>query len=51
MKLLKRFLSRVRNLVFHRSDDRRLLEEMEEHLSRQTEDNVRSGMTPAVRRF
>ena len=49
MKTIKRFLTRLRNLVSQRGD-RRLLEEMEEHLSRQTEDNIRSGMTPAEAR-
>lgn len=50
MKLLRRFLTRVRNLMWQRSDDWRFLEEMEEHLSRQAEDNVRSGMAPAEAR-
>lgn len=50
MKLLRRFLTRVRNLMWQTSDDWRFLEEMEEHLSRQAEDNVRSGMAPAEAR-
>jgi predicted permease len=50
MRLLKRLLARLRNLVSRQSDDQRLLEEMEEHLSRQTEENLRSGMTPAEAR-
>lgn len=47
MRLLKRLLARLRNLASRQSDDQRFLEEMEEHLSRQTEENLRSGMTPA----
>jgi predicted permease len=50
MKPLKRLLARIRNLVSHQSGDQRFLEEMEEHLSRQTEENLRSGMTPAEAR-
>jgi predicted permease len=47
MRLLKRLLARLRNLASRQNDDQRLLEEMEEHLSHQTEENLRSGMTPA----
>ena len=51
MRPLKRLLARLRNVVSHQSEDqRRFLEEMEEHLSRQTEENLRSGMTPAEAR-
>lgn len=50
MRAAKRLLTRLYNLVSHRSGDERFLEEMEEHLSRQTEDNLRSGMTPAEAR-
>jgi hypothetical protein len=50
MRLLKRLLTRLRNLASLQSDDQRLLEEMEEHLARQTEENLRSGMTPAEAR-
>jgi predicted permease len=50
MRLLKRLLARLRNLASRQSDDQRFLEEMEEHLSRQTEENLRSGMTPAQAR-
>ena len=45
MKGLKRLLRRFRNFVTHQSADQRFLEEMEEHISCQTEENVRSGMT------
>ena len=50
MRLLKRLLARLRNLASRQSDDQRFLEEMEEHLSRQTEENLRSGMTRAEAR-
>ena len=51
MKRLKRLLIRLRNLVSRQSvDQRRFLEEMAEHLSLQTEENLRSGMTPAEAR-
>jgi predicted permease len=50
MRPLKRLLARLRNLVSHQRGDQRFLEEMEEHLSRQTEENLRSGMTPAEAR-
>ena len=50
MRLLKRSLARLRNLASRPSDDQRFLEEMEEHLARQTEENLRSGMTLAEAR-
>lgn len=50
MKMLKRLLVRLRNLASGESGDTRFLEEMEEHLSLQTEENLRSGMTPAEAR-
>ena len=50
MRLLKRLLARLRNLASRQSDDQRFLEEMEEHLSRQTEEHLRSGMTPGEAR-
>ena len=50
MKLLKRFLARLLNLASHQSDDQRFLEEMQEHLTLQTEENLRSGMAPAEAR-
>jgi macrolide transport system ATP-binding/permease protein len=37
---------RVWNFVARRSDDRRLREEMEQHLALETEENLRAGMTP-----
>jgi predicted permease len=50
MQLLKRFLTRLFNLASRHSGDQRFLEEMEEHLSLQTEENLRSGMTPVEAR-
>jgi len=50
MRLLKRFLARLRNLASRQTDDQRLLEEMEEHISRQTEEHLRAGMTPTEAR-
>jgi|SRR5579872_351321 len=44
MKFLRRILTRLRNLLSSQSNDDRLLEEIQEHLSRQTEENIRSGM-------
>jgi putative ABC transport system permease protein len=45
MKLLRRFLIRLSNLVTGRSADQRLREEIAEHLAFQIEENVRAGMT------
>jgi predicted permease len=50
MRLLKRLFARLRNLASRQSDDQRFLEEMEEHVSRQTEENLRSGVAPAEAR-
>ncbi len=50
MRFLKRFFARIRNLVVGPSGDRRLREEVEEHLALQTEENLRSGMAPAEAR-
>jgi predicted permease len=50
MRLLKRLFARLRNLASRQSDDQRFLEEMEEHVSRQSEENLRSGMAPAEAR-
>ena len=47
MKSLRRFFVRLSNLVTGGRNDRRLLEEIEEHLAQQTADNVRAGMTIA----
>lgn len=50
MKMLKRLLVRLRNLASGARTDTRFLEEVEEHLSLQIEENLRSGMTPAEAR-
>ena len=46
MKILRRFLVRMRNLVVRQSNADRFREEMQEHLIQQTEENMRSGMPP-----
>ena len=50
MRFLRRFLARLANLVAWRQNDRRLREEMEEHLALETEENLRAGMLPAEAR-
>src|SRR5580700_2608290 len=47
MRLLRRLVARLCNLASRQSDDDRFVEEMEEHLCRQTEENLRAGMKPA----
>src|SRR5271154_7570597 len=44
MRILRRFLARLKNFATGRRDDKRLREEMEEHLALQTEENLRAGM-------
>ncbi|MGB6192445.1 MAG: ABC transporter permease, partial [Terracidiphilus sp.] len=46
MKLLTRLVKRIRNLVSRQSGQERFLEEMQEHLIRLTEENIRLGMSP-----
>jgi predicted permease len=50
VKFLRRFFIRLRNLATARSADQRLQEELAEHLAFQTEENLRSGMSPAEAR-
>ncbi len=50
MSALSRFLARLRNFAIGRRGDRRLREEMEEHVALQTEENLRAGMLPAEAR-
>ena len=50
MKFLKRFLARLKNFATGRRDDKRLREELEQHLSLQTEENLHAGMTPSEAR-
>jgi len=45
--MLKRLLARLRHLAVRQNGATRFLEEMEDHLSQQMEENLRSGMTPA----
>ena len=50
MRLLRRFVVRLSNLATGRSADERLQEEVAEHLTFQTEENLRAGMSPAEAR-
>jgi predicted permease len=50
MRFLRRFLARLKNFAIGRRDDKRLREEMEEHLALQTAENLRGGMAPAEAR-
>ena len=50
MSFSRRLAARLRNLLTGETDQQRLLEEMEEHISRQMEDNLRCGMTPTEAR-
>jgi len=50
MRFLRRLLARLTNFATGRQDDKRLREEMEEHLAQQTAENLRAGMTPAEAR-
>jgi putative ABC transport system permease protein len=49
MRILRRFFARFANFVTSR-DDRRLREEMEEHLQMQTAENIRAGLSPSEAR-
>src|SRR5277367_1050864 len=46
MRFLRRFVTRLTNFAARRRSDRRLREEMEEHLAMQTAENLRAGMPP-----
>ena len=50
MRPVKRFLTRLLNSALRRRDDKRLQEEMEEHLALQTADNLRAGLSPSEAR-
>src|ERR1700723_3094576 len=50
VKFLRRFFVRLSNLAAGRSADQRLQDEIAEHLAFQTEENLRSGMSPAEAR-
>ncbi len=47
MRFLKRFLKRLTNFATMRRSDRRLREEIDEHLALETAENLRAGMPPA----
>jgi hypothetical protein len=46
MKALRRFLIRMMGLITRHRDERRLREEVEEHLALQTAENLKAGMCP-----
>lgn len=46
MRPVKRFAARIWNFASGRRGDERLREEIEQHLSMQTEENIRAGMAP-----
>ena len=50
MRFLRRLLTRAVNFARGRRSDRRLREEIEEHLALQTEENLRAGMSAAEAR-
>ncbi|MGB6484637.1 MAG: ABC transporter permease [Candidatus Acidiferrales bacterium] len=50
MRLLRRFFTRLGNLVLWRRDDERLKDEIEEHIALQTAENLRAGLAPAEAR-
>ena len=50
MRFLRRLLARAANFARGRRSDRRLREEIEEHLTLQTEENLRAGMPAAEAR-
>jgi predicted permease len=45
MKSLRRFLSRLGHFVTRRRDDERLRQEIEEHITLQTDENLRAGLS------
>jgi len=50
MKFIRRFFIRLSNFATGRRADQRLREEMMEHLTFQTDENLRAGMSPAEAR-
>ena len=50
MRFLRRFFERLRNFATRRVHDARLQEEIAEHLSLQTAENLRAGLSPAEAR-
>ncbi|HTB11587.1 MAG TPA: ABC transporter permease [Bryobacteraceae bacterium] len=50
MRILRRFLRRMSSWTQARSDDERLRSEIEDHIARQAEDNIRAGLSPVEAR-
>jgi putative ABC transport system permease protein len=50
MRVVKRFVVRIRNFMVSCRDDERLREEMDQHIALQTDENIRAGMPPAEAR-
>src|SRR6516165_7404414 len=50
MRFLRRFLVRLSNFATRERADERLKEEIAEHLTLQTEENLRAGMSPTEAR-
>src|SRR5258708_21633664 len=50
MRSLRRFLRRLVSWTTTRQDEERLREEIEEHLARQTAENIRAGLSPTEAR-
>src|SRR5580698_9079154 len=50
MKSLKRFFTRLFNTASRRAQDERLREEIEEHITLQTAENLRAGLPPVEAR-
>lgn len=50
MRSIQRFFRRLRNFASARTSERRLREEVEQHLALQTEENLRAGMSPTEAR-
>ncbi|MGB6874540.1 MAG: permease prefix domain 1-containing protein, partial [Candidatus Acidiferrales bacterium] len=50
MRFLRRFFSRLRNSTIRRQQDKRMQEEIAEHLALQTAENLRAGLAPAEAR-
>ena len=50
MKSLRRFFARLLNLAIGQSHEERLREEIAEHIARQTDENLRAGLSPVEAR-
>jgi macrolide transport system ATP-binding/permease protein len=49
MRTLRRFFKRLRSWVAARKDEERLRAEIEAHIAFQTEENIRTGLSPEAR--